>query len=72
MKRGKEPEGTDEGLLTEASGLEKKRGLQSERGEQTQCFLTPYTETDHRAYSLWSKRNSLPSLDDWRYGGGGY
>ena len=33
MNRGEEPEDYDEGLLTEASGLEKEKGQQRERGE---------------------------------------
>lgn len=33
MNRGEEPQDYDEGLLTEASGLEKEKGQQRERGE---------------------------------------
>lgn len=33
MNRGEEPEDYDEGLLTEASGLEKEKEQQRERGE---------------------------------------
>lgn len=33
MNRGEEPEDYDDGLLTEASGLEKEKGQQRERGE---------------------------------------